>query len=86
LKHYRCYFLIGDGFRPRENIETADDATALLEAEKLILKSSFLVVEVWQQRNFIGRISIEPDLKVGGGENDKAGHDGRGSSEWSIEN
>jgi len=73
LAHYRCYFLVGDGIRVAENIEAADDATALSSAEKLILKSAFLMVEVWQQRNFIGRISIAPDLKVIVGGKDKTG-------------
>ena len=69
---YRCYFLVGVGIRVAENIEAADDATALSSAEKLILKSEFLVVEVWQERKFIGHISIAPDLKVIVGGKDKA--------------
>ena len=72
LAHYRCYFMVGDGIRAAETIEAADDATALLSAEKLILKSEFLAVEVWQEKSFIGRISIAPDLKVIDGGKDKA--------------
>ena len=56
MTHYRCYYLVGDGFRAAETIEASDDATALLSAEKLILKSEFLAVEVWQEKSFIGRI------------------------------
>jgi hypothetical protein len=47
LAHYRCYFLVGDGIRVAENIEAADDATALSSAEKLFLKSAFLMAEGW---------------------------------------
>ena len=73
MAHYRCYFLIGNGIRVAENIEAADDAAALLSAEKLILRSEFLLVEVWQEKSFIGRISIAPDLKVIVGGKGKAG-------------
>ena len=73
MEHYRCYYLVGDGIRVAENIEAADDATALSSAEKLIRKSAFLMVEVWQKRSFIGRISIAPDLKVIVGGKDKTG-------------
>lgn len=64
MARYRCYFLVSEGIRVAEDIEAADDAAALSRAEKLILKSAFLVVEVWQERKFIGHISIAPDLKV----------------------
>ena len=71
LAHYRCYFLLGDGIRTAENIEAADAATALASAEELILRSSFLAVEVWQGRTFVGRVSIAPDLRVIVGGKDK---------------
>jgi hypothetical protein len=64
LAHYRCYFMVGDSIRAAENIEAADDAGALLKADELILKCEFLAVEVWKEKDFIGRISTAPDLKV----------------------
>jgi hypothetical protein len=45
---------VREGIRVAEDIEAADDAAALLSAEKLTLRSEFLVVEVWQEKDFIG--------------------------------
>ena len=64
MPRYRCYFLAGDSIKAAENIEASDDAGALLEAERLLLKSDLLAIEVWQERSFIGGLSIAPDLKV----------------------
>jgi hypothetical protein len=54
----------GERIKAAENIEAADDAGALAEAEKLILKSSFCAVEVWQEKRMVGRHTIVPDIKV----------------------
>ena len=64
VPRYRCYFLVGEGIKAAENIEALDEAGALSEAEKLMLRSDFLAIEVWQEKSFIGRLSIAPDLKV----------------------
>jgi len=64
VPRYRCYFLAGESIKAAENIDASDDAGALLEAEKLLLRSDFLAIEVWQEKSFIGRLSIAPDLKV----------------------
>ena len=64
MAHYRCYFIVGESIKAAESVEAVDDAGALLKAEELILKCEFLAVEVWKDRDFIGRISIAPDLKV----------------------
>jgi hypothetical protein len=46
LARYRCYFFAGECIKAAEDLEADDDAGALTKAEDLILKSSFLVVEV----------------------------------------
>jgi hypothetical protein len=71
LAHYRCYFIAGESIKAAENIEAVNDAGALLKAEELILKCEFLAVEVWKEKDFIGRISIAPDLRVIVGGKDK---------------
>ena len=73
MAHYRCYFIAGESIKAAENIEAVNDAGALLKAEELILKWEFLAVEVWEEKDFIGRISIAPDLKVIVGGKDKTG-------------
>jgi hypothetical protein len=47
-----------------ENIDASDDVGALLEAEKLLLKSDLFAIEVWQDESFVGRLSVAPDLRV----------------------
>ena len=64
MPRYRCYFLAGDSIKAAENIEASDDAGALVEAEKFLLKSDLLAIEVWQEKSFVGRLSIAPDLKI----------------------
>ena len=64
LPRYRCYFLVGECIKAAENIDAADDADALAEAEKLILRSGFCAVEVWQGSRMVGRHTIAPDIKV----------------------
>jgi hypothetical protein len=71
LAHYRCDFIAGGGIKAAENIEAVDDAGAILEARELILRSSFVAVEIWRQKDFIGRISVAPDLKIIVGGKDK---------------
>ena len=56
--------MAGDSIKAAENIEAADEGSALLEAEKLLLRSDFLAIEVWQEKTFIGRLSIAPDIKI----------------------
>ena len=62
--HYRCHFVIGERITASEDIDVPDDASALLDAEKLILKSDALAVEVWQETRFVGRWTVGPHLKV----------------------
>jgi hypothetical protein len=61
---YRCYFIVGERIKSARNIEVPDDARALDEAQWLILESDALVIEVWQEKRFVGRWTIGPDLKV----------------------
>jgi hypothetical protein len=64
LAYYRCDFIARDGITAAENIEAVDDAGAILEARELILRSSFVAVEIWREKDFIGPISVAADLKV----------------------
>jgi hypothetical protein len=64
LTQYHCDFFAGDGIKAAENFEAIDDARAILEARVLILRSSFVAVEIWREKDFIGRISVRPHLKV----------------------
>jgi hypothetical protein len=64
VPRYRCYFIAGESIKAAENIEAAGDAEALAEAEKLILKSDFSAIEVWQEKRFVGRHTIAPDINV----------------------
>lgn len=74
LAHYRCDFIAGGGITAEENFEAVDDAGAILEARELILRSSFVAVEIWREKDFIGRISVAPNLKiiVGGKDNNNS--------------
>ena len=56
VPRYRCYFLAGEGIKAAENIEASHDAGALLEAEKLLLRTDLLAIEVWQGKSFVGRL------------------------------
>ena len=64
LAAYRVYFLSGEKISGAENIEASDDALALAEAEKLLLKGEFLAAEVWQGARLVGRRCIAPDVKI----------------------
>jgi hypothetical protein len=64
VPRYRCYFMNGECIKAAENIEAADDDGALAEAEKLILKSTFCAVEVWQEKRMVGRHTVAPDIRV----------------------
>jgi hypothetical protein len=64
VQRYRCYFLSGETITAAENIEALDDAAALTEAKRLILKSEYLAVEVWQAKRLVGRHTIAPDIRV----------------------
>lgn len=64
MAQYRCYFLAGECIKAAEDIEADDDAGALMKAEELILKSSFLAVEVWQEKRLVGRHTIAPDIRI----------------------
>lgn len=71
MAHYRYELIAGDGIKAAESIEAVDDAGSILEARELILKSSFVAVEIWREKDFVGRISVAPDLKVIVGGKDK---------------
>ena len=62
--HYRCHFIVGERITASEDLDAPDDACALLDAEKLILKSDALAVEVWQERRFVGRWTVGPNIRV----------------------
>jgi hypothetical protein len=64
VTHYRCYLIVGERIRASEDIDAPNDASALLEAEKLILESDALVIEVWQEKRFVGRWTVGPDINV----------------------
>jgi hypothetical protein len=72
LAYYHCCFIAGDGIKATETIEAVDDAGAILEARELILRSSFVAVELWREKDFIGHISVASDLKVIIGGKDEA--------------
>lgn len=73
MTQYRCDFFAGDGIKAVESFEAIDDAGAILEARELVLRSSFVAVEIWREKDFIGRISVRPHLKVIVGGKDRAG-------------
>jgi hypothetical protein len=63
LGHYRCYFIAGGSIKGSEDIEAPDDACALLKADELLLSSTLLAIEVWQEKRMVGRHVIAPELK-----------------------
>lgn len=71
MAHNRYELIAGDGIKAAESIGAVDDAGSILEARELILKSSFVAVEIWREKDFVGRISVAPDLKVIVGGKDK---------------
>ena len=62
--HYRCHFIVGECITASEDLDVLDDASALLDAKKLILKSDALAVEVWQETRFVGRWTVAPHIRV----------------------
>jgi hypothetical protein len=64
MRHYRCYFMVGDGIKTAEDIGAKDDAGALLKAEELLAASSFASIEVWQEKRLVGRLTATTDPVV----------------------
>ena len=57
-KTYRCYFTDGDDrIQTYEQIECADDPTAVLKAEHLLSSSQYSSAELWQGKRLVGKWS-----------------------------
>lgn len=53
---YRCYFTDeSDRIRSYEQIECADDATAVLKVDELLATSKYDTAELWQGKRLVGR-------------------------------
>ena len=55
---YCCCYLENARTQSKVLVEAADDATALLKAEKLLLDSRFVAMEIWQESRPVGRITL----------------------------
>jgi hypothetical protein len=54
-RSYRCYFIdVDDRIQSYEQIECADDAQAVLKAQKLLAASRFPSAELWQGSRIVG--------------------------------
>jgi hypothetical protein len=59
-KHYRCYFIRDDHVVAVEQLDCADDASALLRASTILNASEFLSIELWREARLIGHLSRQP--------------------------
>jgi hypothetical protein len=57
---YRCCLLDVDRTVAVEIVEAEDDASALLEADKILAASSCTIVEVWQGDREVSILSRKP--------------------------
>ncbi len=57
---YRCCLLEGDRAVAVETVEAESDASALLEADKILAASSCTIVEVWQGDREVSILSRKP--------------------------
>jgi hypothetical protein len=60
MSDYRAYFMQGERFVAREDIEAADDPAAILKAGQLLASSISPRIEVWQGKRIVGSLSDSP--------------------------
>jgi len=54
---YRCHVLDGDRIAAVEVIDCADDASALIEADRILEASHYTTVEVWCRQHKVSILS-----------------------------
>lgn len=59
-RSYRCYLLIQDRIVDVRIIEGADDATTLLEADRLLQASPCGALEIWRRQHKVSTLSKAP--------------------------
>jgi hypothetical protein len=57
MASYRCHLLDGESTAAIQVIECADDASAVLEADRLLAASSYTAVEVWYRQHQVSILS-----------------------------
>jgi hypothetical protein len=61
MAHYRIYFLgQDDHIEVPHDVDSDDDAAALLIAEDLLCHSAYLSAEVWHGNKIVARIALNP--------------------------
>ena len=59
-RSYRCYLLNGDRIVSVHIIECDDDASAVLEADRVLQASTCQAVEIWQRQHQVSILSKAP--------------------------
>ena len=61
MAHYRIYFLGQDDHtKSPHDVDSDDDAAAVLVAEELLRHSVYLSAEVWHGNKLVARIALNP--------------------------
>jgi hypothetical protein len=55
---YHCYFMSGDHLPEEVDVDAADDALAMVRAERLLAGNKCSAMEVWHGTRLVGRISL----------------------------
>jgi hypothetical protein len=55
---YHCYFTSGDHLPEEVDVDAADDALAMLDAERLLADTKCNVMEVWLGTRMVGRLIL----------------------------
>ena len=58
MSEYHIYFGDGDRLRKMVDIDAADDALAIIEAEHVLVEAKQEAVEVWRGTRLISRLSL----------------------------
>ena len=59
--NYRCCFLNGERIDAVEGIACNDDAAALLEADKILARSRYRSIEIWNGARRVAILSRDDD-------------------------
>jgi hypothetical protein len=60
MAKYRCHLLDGEGIATIRVVECADDASAVLEADRILAASPYAAIEVWYRQHKISILSRKP--------------------------